>query len=55
MTNICAKFNQTQDVQDMNQIENSRTRTRTRTRTRHILELKIGMDMEWKKDEWKET
>jgi len=40
MTNICAKFNQTQDVQDMNQIENSRTRTR------HILELKIGMEME---------
>ena len=45
MTNISVKFNQTQDVQDMNQIELKEAKTRTR----HILDLKIGMEMEWKK------
>jgi len=42
MTNIGAEFKQTQGEQYMDQIELKETKTRTR----HILELKIGMEME---------
>jgi len=45
MTNIGAEFKQTQGEQDMDRIELKEAKTRTR----HILELKIGMEMEWKK------
>jgi len=44
MTNIGAEFKQTQGEQYMDWIELKEAKTRTR----HILELKIGMEMEWK-------
>jgi len=47
MTNIGVEFNQTQDVQDMNRIELKEAKIRAR----HILELKIRMEREWKRDE----
>ncbi len=45
MTNMSAEFKQTYGEQYMDQIELKEAKTRTR----HILELKIGMEMEWKK------
>jgi len=45
MTNIGAKFRQIQGEQYMDRIELKEAKTRTR----HILELKIGMEMEWKR------
>ena len=44
-----AEFKQTQGEQHIWTKLNSRKKTRTR----HILELKLGMEMEWKRDEWK--
>jgi len=43
-----ATIYQTQDEQHSKNIENDRIELK-KTRTRHILELKIGMEMEWKK------
>jgi len=45
MTNIGAEFKQTYGEKYMDWIELNQSKTRTR----HILELKIGIEMEWKK------
>ena len=45
MTSMGAEFKQTYGEQYVDQIDLKEAKTRTR----HILELKIGMEMEWKK------